>query len=234
MFLSKIEHEAFMRGKAAGLIPEETAVPNNETEIDHLIFNIGFLHCRKFAYRDLSSRLKIMTVSTFTKEHLEYIIHNLPGIKPDEVFHVTDFQQEEYPNVLEGLYHYFAFGREIISEDDLAGRLAVDGKIFSKEQMLKGFAYQYQTVISSDAATDRQKLQIMKIIQAKQIPEISQREWDNLTFAEAEKIIAGAARNQELPIPVALALKTIQRLTEKERSLLAKIIMKQNPATRAA
>ncbi len=154
--------------------------------------------------------------------------------KTEEVFHVTDFQQEEYPNVLEGLYHYFAFGREIISGDDLAGRFATDGKIFSKEQMLKEFEYQYQTVISSDAATDRQKLQIMKMIQTKQIPEISQREWDNLTFAEAEKIIAGSIRNQELPIPVALALKTIQRLTEKERSLLAKIIMKQNPATRAA
>ncbi len=68
------------------------------------------------------------------------------------------FNRKNTPNVLEGLYHYFAFGREFISEDDLAGRLAVDGKIFLKEQMLKGFAYQYQTVISSDAATDRQIL----------------------------------------------------------------------------
>ena len=42
---------------------------------------------------------------------------------------VTDFKQEIYLNMLESLAAYFRFGSSIISQDDLAGRLAINTRV---------------------------------------------------------------------------------------------------------
>ena len=39
MFLTLNEYEAFLRGKATGLIPADLSLPQNEKEIDNLIFH---------------------------------------------------------------------------------------------------------------------------------------------------------------------------------------------------
>ena len=67
------------------------------------------------------------------------------------------FRREVYLNPLEGLYHYFAFGRKIVSADDLAGRLAVDITPIPSSQILRGFEMEYVPVMRTGLATSRQK-----------------------------------------------------------------------------
>ena len=126
MYLTELEHEAFLRGRAAGLIPADVPLPSCDKEIDELILHVGFLFSRRIAYRNRQRKLRLMTLTAFTEEHLNDLTVRLPELRPEEVFAVTGLQREVYLNPLEGLYHYFAFGRKIVSADDLAGRLAAD------------------------------------------------------------------------------------------------------------
>ena len=139
MFLTLNEYEAFLRGQAAGLIPSDLSLPQNEKEIDNLIFHVGLMFSVRIAYRNQQMKLRLMELSAFTEEHLENIIYRLPSLKYPEVAFVTDFKQEIYLNMLESLAAYFNFGSSIISEDDLAGRLAVNTRIIPPEEILRGF-----------------------------------------------------------------------------------------------
>ena len=80
-----------------------------------------------------------MELSAFTEEHLENIIYRLPTLKYPEVAVVTNFKQEIYLNMLESLAAYFRFGSSIISQDDLAGRLAINTRVIPPEEILQGF-----------------------------------------------------------------------------------------------
>lgn len=112
MYLTELEHEAFLRGRAAGLIPADVPLPTCDEEIDELILHVGFLFCRRIAYRNRQKKLRLMTLSAFTEEHLNDLVVRLPELRPEEVFAVTGLQREVYLNPLEGLYHYFSFGRK--------------------------------------------------------------------------------------------------------------------------
>ena len=112
MYLTELEHEAFLRGRAAGLIPADVPLPTCDKEIDELILHVGFLFSRRIAYRNRQKKFQLMTLSAFTEEHLNDLILRLPELRPEEVFAVPGLQQEVYLNPLEGLYHYFAFGRK--------------------------------------------------------------------------------------------------------------------------
>ena len=74
MFLTFNEYEAFLRGQAAGLIPADLSIPQNEKEIDNLIFHVGLMFSVRIAYRDRQMKLRLMELSAFTEEHLENII----------------------------------------------------------------------------------------------------------------------------------------------------------------
>lgn len=49
MHLTELEYEAFLRGRAAGLIPANIPLPSSDKEIDELILHAGFLFCREIA-----------------------------------------------------------------------------------------------------------------------------------------------------------------------------------------
>ena len=66
MFLTLNEYEAFLRGKAAGLIPADLSLPQNEKEIDNLIFHVGLMFSVRIAYRNQQMKLRLMELSAFT------------------------------------------------------------------------------------------------------------------------------------------------------------------------
>ena len=136
MYLTEQEHEAFMRGRAAGLIPEDYPLPSCDKEIDELICHIGIMFSRRIACRNHQRKLRLITLSAFTEEHLRAFTIRLPEVRREEISAVTGLQQELFLNPLEALYHYFTSGREIVSAEDLAGRLAVDVKPIPLQNIL--------------------------------------------------------------------------------------------------
>lgn len=225
MHLTELEYEAFLRGRAAGLIPADVSLPTCDKEIDELILHIGFLFCREIAYRNRQKKLRLMTLSAFTEEHLNDLIVRLPELRPEEVFTVAGLQREVYLNPLEGLYHYFSFGRKIVSADDLAGRIATDVTPIPSSQILRGFEMEYVPVTRTGLATSRQKAVLAEMICNGRLPTITRRQWENMTEEEASQLISSAPKPKaELPVSVALVLNVIDRLNPEERTLLDELM----------
>lgn len=225
MHLTELEYEAFLRGRAAGLIPANIPLPTCDKEIDELILHVGFLFCREIAYRNRQKKLRLMTLSAFTEEHLNDLIVRLPELRPEEVFTVAGLQREVYLNPLEGLYHYFSFGRKIVSADDLAGRIATDVTPIPSSQILRGFEMEYVPVTRTGLATSRQKAVLAEMICNGRLPTITRRQWENMTEEEASQLISSAPKPKaELPVSVALVLNVIDRLNPEERTLLDELM----------
>ena len=225
MHLTELEYEAFLRGRAAGLIPANIPLPSCDKEIDELILHAGFLFCREIAYRNRQKKLRLMTLSAFTEEHLNDLIVRLPELRPEEVFTVAGLQREVYLNPLEGLYHYFSFGRKIVSADDLAGRIATDVTPIPSSQILRGFEMEYVPVTRTGLATSRQKAVLAEMICNGRHPTITRRQWENMTEEEASQLISSAPKPKaELPVSVALVLNVIDRLNSEERTLLDELM----------
>lgn len=225
MHLTELEYEAFLRGRAAGLIPANIPLPSCDKEIDELILHAGFLFCREIAYRNRQKKLRLMTLSAFTEEHLNDLIVRLPELRPEEVFTVAGLQREVYLNPLEGLYHYFSFGRKIVSADDLAGRIATDVTPIPSSQILRGFEMEYVPVTRTGLATSRQKAVLAEMICNGRLPTITRRQWENMTEEEASQLISSAPKPKaELPVSVALVLNVIDRLNPEERTLLDELM----------
>ena len=233
MHLTELEYEAFLRGRAAGLIPANIPLPSCDKEIDELILHAGFLFCREIAYRNRQKKLRLMTLSAFTEEHLNDLIVRLPELRPEEVFTVAGLQREVYQNPLEGLYHYFSFGRKIVSADDLAGRIAADVTPIPSSQILRGFEMEYVPVTRTGLATSRQKAALAEMICNGRLPTITRRQWENMTEEEASQLISSAPKPKaELPVSVALVLNVIDRLNPEERTLLDELMNQHNTQER--
>lgn len=233
MHLTELEDEAFLRGRAAGLIPANIPLPSCDKEIDELILHAGFLFCREIAYRNRQKKLRLMTLSAFTEEHLNDLIVRLPELRPEEVFTVAGLQREVYLNPLEGLYHYFSFGRKIVSADDLAGRIATDVTPIPSSQILRGFEMEYVPVTRTGLATSRQKAVLAEMICNGRLPTITRRQWENMTEEEASQLISSAPKPKaELPVSVALVLNVIDRLNSEERTLLDELMNQHNTQER--
>lgn len=233
MHLTELEYEAFLRGRAAGLIPANIPLPSCDKEIDELILHAGFLFCREIAYRNRQKKLRLMTLSAFTEEHLNDLIVRLPELRPEEVFTVAGLQREVYLNPLEGLYHYFSFGRKIVSADDLAGRIAADVTPIPSSQILRGFEMEYVPVTRTGVATSRQKAVLAEMICNGRLPTITRRQWENMTEEEASQLISSAPKPKaELPVSVALVLNVIDRLNSEERTLLDELMNQHNTQER--
>ena len=233
MHLTELEDEAFLRGRAAGLIPANIPLPSCDKEIDELILHAGFLFCREIAYRNRQKKLRLMTLSAFTEEHLNDLIVRLPELRPEEVFTVAGLQREIYLNPLEGLYHYFAFGRKIVSADDLAGLIATDVTPIPFSQILRGFEMEYVPVTRTGLATSRQKAVLAEMICNGRLPTITRRQWENMTEEEASQLISSAPKPKaELPVSVALVLNVIDRLNPEERTLLDELMNQHNTQER--
>ena len=221
MFLTFNEYEAFLRGQAAGLIPADLSLPQNEKEIDNLIFHVGLMFSVRIAYRNRQMKLRLMELSAFTEEHLENIIYRLPALKYPEVAFVTDFKQEIYLNMLESLTAYFNFGSSIIAEDDLAGRLAVNARIIPREEILRGFQLEIAPPQLAGVATIEQRERLAQMICEGRLPTIPRRKWENLTQKEAAELISSAKDVQhKLPVSVTLVLDAVKRMNREERYLL--------------
>lgn len=233
MHLTELEYEAFLRGRAAGLIPANVPLPTCDKEIDELILHVGFLFCREIAYRNRQKKLRLMTLSAFTEEHLNDLTVRLPELRPEEVFTVAGLQREVYLNPLEGLYHYFSFGRKIVSADDLAGRIATDVTPIPSSQILRGFEMEYVPVTRTGLATSRQKAVLAEMICNGRLPTITRRQWENMTEEEAFQLISSAPKPKaELPVSVALVLNVIDRLNSEERTLLDELMNQHNTQER--
>ena len=233
MYLTELEDEAFLRGRAAGLIPANIPLPSCDKEIDELILHAGFLFCREIAYRNRQKKLRLMTLSAFTEEHLNDLIVRLPELRPEKVFTVAGLQREVYLNPLEGLYHYFSFGRKIVSADDLAGRIATDVTPIPSSQILRGFEMEYVPVTRTGLATSRQKAVLAEMICNGRLPTITRRQWENMTEEEASQLISSAPKPKaELPVSVALVLNVIDRLNPEERTLLDELMNQHNTPER--
>ena len=233
MYLTEFEHEAFTRGSAAGLIPADYALPACDKEIDELILHVGLLFSRRIAYRNRQKKLRLMTLSAFTEEYLNDLTVRLPELRPEEVSTVTGLQRNVYLNPLEGLYHYFAFGKKIVSADDLFGRLAADVTPISSSQILLGFEMEYVPVMRTGFATSGQKAVLVEMIREGRLPTITRRQWENMTEEEASQLISSAPKPKtELPVSVALVLNVIDRLKPEERELLDDLMNQHNTQER--
>ena len=175
----------------------------------------------RIAYRNRQMKLRLMELSAFTEEHLENIIYRLPALKYPEVAFVTDFKQEIYLNMLESLAAYFRFGSSIISQDDLAGRLAVNTGIISPEKILQGFQLEITPPKLAGLATIEQRERLAQMICEGRLPTIPRRKWENLTIKEAAELISSAKDVQyQLPVSVTLVLDAVKRMNREERYLL--------------
>ena len=221
MFLTLNEYEAFLRGQAAGLIPADLSLPQNEKEIDNFIFHVGLMFSVRIAYRNRQMKLRLMELSAFTEEHLENIIYRLPALKYPEVAFVTGFKQEIYLNMLESLAAYFNFESSIVAEDDLAGRLAVNARIIPREEILRGFQLGIAPPHLAGVATIEQRERLAQMICEGRLPTIPRRKWENLTIKEAAELISSAKDVQhKLPVSVTLVLDAVKRMNREERYLL--------------
>ena len=221
MFLTQREYEAFLRGKASGLIPADLPMPQSEQDIDNLVAHVGLLFSARIAYRNMRMKLRLLELSAFTEEHLENIICQLPFLKYSEVAFLTDFRLDIHLNKLEALAAYFSFGSSIISEDDLAGRLAVNARIIPADEILRGFQLEVAPPILPGTATIHQKELLAQMICEGRLPTISRRQWENLTKEEAAKLIVSAVEvQQKLPVTVTLVLDAVKRMKPEERFLL--------------
>ena len=221
MFLTLNEYEAFLRGKATGLIPADLSLPQNEKEIDNLIFHVGLMFSVRIAYRNRQMKLRLMELSAFTEEHSENIIYRLPALKYPEVAVVTNFRQEIYLNMLESLAAYFNFGSSIVAEDDLAGRLAINPEIIPVEKILRGFQLEIAPPQLAGVATIEQRERLAQMICEGRLSTIPRRKWENLTLKEAAELISSAKDVQhKLPVSVTLVLDAVKRMNREERYLL--------------
>ena len=233
MYLTEQEHEAFMRGRAAGLIPEDYPLPACDKEIDELICHIGIMFSRRIACRNHQRKLRLITLSAFTEEHLRAFTIRLPEVGREEISAVTGLQQELFLNPLEALYHYFTSGREIVSAEDLAGRLAVDVKPIPWQNILNGFEMKYVPAARAGLATSRQKAALAEMICRGTLPTIARRQWENMTREEASRLISSTPKPRaELPVSVALILRAVEHLNPEERELLDKLLIQQNNSER--
>lgn len=233
MYLTEQEHEAFMRGRAAGLIPADYPLPSCDKEIDELICHIGIMFSRRIACRNHQRKLRLITLSAFTEEHLRAFTIRLPEVRREEISAVTGLQQELFLNPLEALYHYFTSGREIVSAEDLAGRLAVDVKPIPLQNILNGFEMKYVPAARAGLATSRQKAALAEMICRGTLPTIARRQWENMTREEASRLISSTPKPRaELPVSVALILRAVEHLKPEERELLDKLMIQQNNSER--
>lgn len=225
MFLTANEHEAFLRGQAAGLIPEHIPLPRNEEEINGLILHIGLLFSVRIGYRNRNMKFRVMELTTFSEDYLNALLHRLPQVRKDEVLALTEFRQEVYPSPLEGLYQYFSFGKEIVAAADLNQRLAEHCKIFSEEEILRGFDFPYTPPESAGGATLEQRAELSDMVLDERLPAITRRTWEHLTEAQAAELISSVPNPEaELPDSVKNVLYVVERLSREERELVRDII----------
>ena len=221
MFLTQREYEAFLRGKASGLIPADLPMPQSEQDIDNLVAHVGLMFSARIAYRNTRMKLRLLELSAFTEEHLENIICQLPFLKYSEVAFLTDFRLDIHLNKLEALAAYFNFGSSIIAEDDLAGRLAVNTRIIHREEILQGFQLEIAPPKLAGIATIEQRERLAQMICEDRLPTIPRRKWENLTTEEAAELISSAKDVQhKLPVSVTLVLDAVKRMNREERYLL--------------
>ncbi len=166
-----------------------------------------------------------------TQTSAEVIKQNL--LRQDSVSLITDIQQETWPNMLEGLYQYFAFGPAIIAPEDLAGRLSAYNNTVSAEQIMKGFELNYRPVPQIGLVSSSQRAALAEMIYCGRLPTISRRKWENMTKEEAAELISSVSKPKaKIPVPVALALHAIRRLNAEERTLLDRLLINQKKEER--
>ena len=74
------------------------------------------------------------------------------------------FRRDFYPNMLEALHNYFAFGPQIISIKDLTGRLSLQKEKLTVAQIQKGFELKYIPIERPDATTPKQRMVLAEMI----------------------------------------------------------------------
>ena len=222
MHLSSREHEAFVRGQAAGLIPEDYPVPENETQDDDLILHIGVMFSRTVGCRTKSGRLFLVEVAAFSEEYLPELIQKLPQLHPD-VFFVTRLQRETFPAPLAGLADYFALGPGAMDEKDLADRLAVHHKDLTIDKIRKGFDLDFAPEPVPGAATFEQRMILSERIARRAIPTISRRTWEALTEREATGLLSQTPPEKSISPAVRTAVRQYKRLSPEEKILFREL-----------
>lgn len=222
MYLSRREHEAFVRGQAAGLIPEDYPVPENETQSDDLTLHIGVMFSRIVGCRTQAKRLFFVAVSAFSEEYLPELVRKLPEIHPD-VFWVTRLQRETFPAPLAGLADYFALGPGVMAEKDIAARLAVHHKNLTIGEIRKGFELEFAPEPVSGAAAAEQRMLLSERIARHAIPPISRRAWEALTEREAAELLSQTPPEKPIPPAVRAAVRQYQCLSPEEKILFREL-----------
>ena len=136
MFLTQREYEAFLRGKASGLIPADLPMPQSEQDIDNLVAHVGLMFSARIAYRNTRMKLRLLELSAFTEEHLENIICQLPFLKYSEVAFLTDFRLDIHLNKLEALRGFqlevappILPGTATIHQKELLAQMICEGRL---------------------------------------------------------------------------------------------------------
>ena len=136
MQLTRREYEAFIRGQAAGLIPEDVPIPNSEAEAEALIVHIGIMFSCHVGCRNSTGQFFFADVSVFSEEYLPRAIQKLPEMRPD-IAVVTGLRLPFRGTPLEELANYFALGEKIVDRDDLQRRLTGQAKTITPAEVLR-------------------------------------------------------------------------------------------------
>ena len=222
MYLTRREYEAFVRSRAAGLIPQDCPVPEDETRADELIFHIGVTFSETVGCRTGTGQLFFLGISAFSEEYLPEILRKLPKLHP-AVSQVTPLRRKEHLPPLEALAGYFALGPEVMDEKDIAARLAVYNPGLTVSDIRKGFELAFGPEKVSGLADAEQRMLLSERIVQRAIPPIPRRIWENLTAREAAEILAKKHPESRIPTAVRTAVRSYDRLTPEEKILFREL-----------
>ena len=226
MYLMRHEYEAFIRGKAAGLIPHDLPVPENEEQINELIAYIGVMFSRTVGYRTRSGKFSLVNISIFSEKYFPELISKLQWLIP-EIFIVTSFQRESFFTPLEALANYFALGIGGMDELDIVNRLSVFHPELTVNEIRKGFEHEFKPEILSGLASMEQRIALSELVVQHVIPPIARRKWENLTEREAAELLSQKHSVNPVSPAVKTAIKQYDRLTLEEKVLFRELTNKK-------
>ncbi|MDD4840292.1 MAG: hypothetical protein PHE93_06495 [Clostridia bacterium] len=211
LLLTAKEVEAFERCKAAGLLAQNRPIPATETDYQQMLAEMGFLQCKKIAYRSKSGKLKFTILAGFdlplSSEKKKMYAYTNPDVLTILPIETDDFEKTMS---LEAWYCFFKQGIALLNIHEFNSRMTTQ-KGMTFEELEKGFSLKY-TSENKQTASRKQLDVLAEMILSGRLSPIPQREWENLTRARATELISSVPAPQKSKKSVSPKVKKIMTL----------------------
>lgn len=211
LLLTAKEIEAFERCKAASLLAQNRPIPATETDYQQMLAEMGFLQCKKIAYRSKSGKLKFTILAGFDlslfSEKKKIYAHKNPDVLAILPIETDDFEKSMS---LEAWYCFFKQGIALLNIHEFNSRMTKQ-KEMTFDELEKGFSLKY-TSESKQTASRKQLNVLAEMILSDRLSPIPQREWENLTRGRATELISSVPAPQKSKKSISPKVKKIMTL----------------------